>query len=91
MATVESSPARNGGVAGAPKGVLLTPAGRQFLAEAHNILLLIEQARRNTSAAGRGDMGELTVGFTMRGLQRRADADATIWLRFQRSRFACAS
>jgi DNA-binding transcriptional LysR family regulator len=48
-----------------PKGVLLTPAGRQFLAEARNILLLIEQARRNTSAAGRGDMGELTVGFTM--------------------------
>jgi len=48
-----------------PKGVLLTPAGRQFAAEARNILLLIEQARRNTSAAGRGDMGELTVGFTM--------------------------
>jgi DNA-binding transcriptional LysR family regulator len=48
-----------------PKGMLLTPAGRQFLAEARNILLLIEQARRNTSAAGRGDMGELTVGFTM--------------------------
>jgi DNA-binding transcriptional LysR family regulator len=48
-----------------PKGVLLTPAGGQFVAEARNILLLIEQARRNTSAAGRGDMGELTVGFTM--------------------------
>ncbi|MDQ0390577.1 LysR family transcriptional regulator [Labrys monachus] len=48
-----------------PKGVELTAAGRQFLGDAAGILRLVSQARRNASAAGRGEVGELTMGFTM--------------------------
>lgn len=48
-----------------PKGVTLTPAGRQFLEDAGEVLRLADQAKRNASAAGRGDVGQLTLGFTM--------------------------
>jgi DNA-binding transcriptional LysR family regulator len=48
-----------------PKGVELTAAGRQFLGDAADILRLVSQARRNAAAAGRGDVGQLTMGFTM--------------------------
>lgn len=48
-----------------PKGVALTAAGRQFLDDAAGILRLVSQARRNAAAAGRGEVGALTIGFTM--------------------------
>ena len=48
-----------------PKGVALTTAGRQFLADATEILRLIAQAERNATATGRGEAGRLTMGFTM--------------------------
>jgi DNA-binding transcriptional LysR family regulator len=48
-----------------PKGAVLTPAGRQFLADARDVLRLVGQAKRNATAAGRGEIGELTIGFTM--------------------------
>jgi len=48
-----------------PKGVTLTPAGRQFLEDASEVLRLADQAKRNASAAGRGEVGQLTLGFTM--------------------------
>ncbi len=48
-----------------PKGVSLTPAGHQFLADATEILRLAGQAKRNVAAAGNGETGTLSVGFTM--------------------------
>src|SRR6201996_3162735 len=48
-----------------PKGAALTAAGRQFLIDATEILRLISQAKRNAAATGRGEAGQLTMGFTM--------------------------
>ena len=48
-----------------PKGVTLTAAGRQFLTDATEILRLTAQAGRNATAAGSGDTGTLSIGFTM--------------------------
>jgi DNA-binding transcriptional LysR family regulator len=48
-----------------PKGAALTAAGRQFLADATEILRLVAQAKRNAAATGRGEAGQLTMGFTM--------------------------
>jgi DNA-binding transcriptional LysR family regulator len=48
-----------------PKGVALTAVGRQFLSDATEILRLVAQAKRNAAAAGRGEAGQLTMGFTM--------------------------
>jgi DNA-binding transcriptional LysR family regulator len=48
-----------------PKGVKLTPAGRQLLLDAQEVLRLTAQARRNAKAAGCGDVGQLNLGFTM--------------------------
>ncbi|HTH98158.1 MAG TPA: LysR substrate-binding domain-containing protein [Stellaceae bacterium] len=47
------------------KGVSLTPAGRQFLEDAQAVLRQVEQARRNASSAGTGEVGHLKLGFTM--------------------------
>jgi DNA-binding transcriptional LysR family regulator len=48
-----------------PKGATLTAAGRQFLVDATEILRLVEQAKRNAAATGRGEAGQLSMGFTM--------------------------
>jgi DNA-binding transcriptional LysR family regulator len=48
-----------------PKGAALTAAGRQFLSDATEILGLVAQAKRNAAATGRGEAGQLTMGFTM--------------------------
>jgi len=48
-----------------PKGAALTAAGRQFLIDATEILRLVAQAKRNAAATGRGEAGQLTMGFTM--------------------------
>jgi DNA-binding transcriptional LysR family regulator len=47
------------------KGVVLTAAGSQFLVDATEILHLVAQAERNAAATGRGEAGQLTMGFTM--------------------------
>ena len=47
------------------KGVELTPAGRQFYADAQTVLRLVQQAQRNAAAAGKGEVGDLSIGFTM--------------------------
>jgi DNA-binding transcriptional LysR family regulator len=47
------------------KGAVLTAAGRQFLVDAREILRLVAQAKRNAAATGRGEAGQLTMGFTM--------------------------
>jgi DNA-binding transcriptional LysR family regulator len=47
------------------KGVALTSAGRQFLADASEVLRLAAHAKANAAAAGRGEIGQLTLGFTM--------------------------
>jgi DNA-binding transcriptional LysR family regulator len=47
------------------KGVALTAAGTQFLSDASEILRLVAQAERNAAATGRGEAGQLTMGFTM--------------------------
>src|ERR1700743_2461398 len=47
------------------KGVALTVAGRQFLTDATEILRLVAQSQRNAAATGRGEAGQLTMGFTM--------------------------
>ncbi len=43
--------------------VELTPAGAVFLREAREILARVEQATAAAQRAGRGEIGELTVGF----------------------------
>lgn len=48
-----------------PKGVTLTAAGERLLADAKDVLLRAEQAKRNAVAVGQGEAGRLTVGFTM--------------------------
>jgi DNA-binding transcriptional LysR family regulator len=48
-----------------PKGAELMPAGRQFYVDAQAVLRLVEQAQRNAAAAGRGEVGDLSLGFTM--------------------------
>src|SRR6201992_35922 len=48
-----------------PKGVTLTAAGRQFLADATEILRLTAQDGRNATAPGNGETGRLSVGYTM--------------------------
>src|ERR1700742_2551986 len=48
-----------------PKGAALPAAGRQFLVDATEILRLVAQAKRNAAATGRGEAGQLTMGFTM--------------------------
>jgi DNA-binding transcriptional LysR family regulator len=47
------------------KGVILTAAGERLLADAKNVLLMADQAKRNAVAVGQGEAGRLTVGFTM--------------------------
>jgi DNA-binding transcriptional LysR family regulator len=47
------------------KGAALTPAGRQFYADAQAVLRLVQQSRRNVAAAGWGEIGDLSLGFTM--------------------------
>src|SRR5262245_26769527 len=48
-----------------PKGVVLTPAGRQLLSDGRDVLRLAALAERNALAARSGEVGHLTVGFTM--------------------------
>lgn len=48
-----------------PKGVTLTAAGAQFLADSRDVLQLVDQASRNATATARGEAGQLTLGFTM--------------------------
>ncbi|HYZ63454.1 MAG TPA: LysR family transcriptional regulator [Acetobacteraceae bacterium] len=47
------------------KGAELTPAGRQFYADAQAVLRLVQQAQRNVTAAGWGQLGDLSLGFMM--------------------------
>ncbi len=47
------------------KGAELTPAGRQFYIDAQAVLRLVQQAGRNATAASRGEVGELSIGFAM--------------------------
>jgi DNA-binding transcriptional LysR family regulator len=47
------------------KGAELTPAGRQFYADAQAVLRLVQQTQRNVAAAGWGEVGDLSLGFTM--------------------------
>lgn len=44
--------------------VQLTDAGRVLLQESYRILAQLEQAIRNTQRTGKGEMGQLVVGFT---------------------------
>ncbi|GGC58557.1 LysR substrate-binding domain-containing protein [Undibacterium terreum] len=44
--------------------VRLTPAGKSFLEDARKILALSEQAGQTARRAGRGEIGELRIGFT---------------------------
>jgi len=46
-----------------PKGVLLTPAGAAFYAEAQAILARVEHARIAAQRADKGDHGALSIGF----------------------------
>jgi DNA-binding transcriptional LysR family regulator len=48
-----------------PKGVVLTAAGTQLLADSTQVLQLVDQASRNATATARGEAGQLTMGFTM--------------------------
>src|ERR1700743_3322208 len=47
------------------KGATLAAACRQFLIDATEILRLVAQAKRNAAATGRGEAGQLSMGFTM--------------------------
>ncbi len=47
------------------KGAELTPTGRQFYADAQAVLHLVQQTQRNVAAAGWGEVGNLSLGFTM--------------------------
>ena len=44
--------------------VRLTEAGRLFLADARRIVALADQAKASAQRAGRGELGELRIGFT---------------------------
>jgi DNA-binding transcriptional LysR family regulator len=46
-----------------PRGIALTVAGETFLAEANNILSLVEQAALRTQEADKGQLGRLDVGI----------------------------
>jgi DNA-binding transcriptional LysR family regulator len=46
------------------RAVTLTRAGKSFQADAKAILASIEQSAKNALAAGRGERGELAIGFT---------------------------
>lgn len=46
------------------RGVLLTEAGRLLLGEAHRILDQIEQTQNLVRRAGRGEIGQIILGFT---------------------------
>lgn len=46
-----------------PRGVRLTPAGQAFLDGVRGILRGLDQARIKAQAAGRGEIGTLSVGF----------------------------
>ena len=46
------------------RSVALTAGGRQLHADAKAILSLLEQARKNATAAERGEVGALRIGFT---------------------------
>ncbi|WP_347555514.1 LysR family transcriptional regulator [Robbsia sp. KACC 23696] len=48
-----------------PRNVTLTAAGERFYQDAVAILASIEQAAKNARAAARGDLGALSIGFTM--------------------------
>ncbi|WP_118181445.1 LysR family transcriptional regulator [Paraburkholderia phosphatilytica] len=48
-----------------PRNVTLTVAGEQFYADAKAILASLGQAAANAQAAAHGDIGRLTIGFTM--------------------------
>ena len=48
-----------------PRSVTLTAAGERFYTDAKAILASLEQAAKNARAASVGDMGQLTIGFTM--------------------------
>src|ERR1700761_2394846 len=47
------------------KGVARPAPASQFLSDATEILRLVAQAERNAAATGRGEAGQLTMGFTM--------------------------
>ena len=47
------------------RAAVLTPAGRQFLADARVVLASLDQACRNAKRAERGEVGQLTIGFMM--------------------------
>jgi DNA-binding transcriptional LysR family regulator len=47
------------------KGAELTPAGRQFYIDAQAVLRLVQQAERNVATAAQGQVGDLSIGFTM--------------------------
>jgi DNA-binding transcriptional LysR family regulator len=44
--------------------VQLTTAGRVFLADAYKILSETDQAERRVKRAGKGELGQLTIGYT---------------------------
>jgi len=44
--------------------VRLTTPGLVFLADAHNVLARAEEAKQRVQRAGRGELGQLTVGYT---------------------------
>jgi DNA-binding transcriptional LysR family regulator len=46
-------------------GTVPTPAGKQFLLDATENLRLVSVAKKNATAAGNGEAGTLTLGFTM--------------------------
>ena len=47
-----------------PRGVVLTDAGRSFLADAEAILAEVEHATRRAQRTARGETGRIAVGFT---------------------------
>jgi DNA-binding transcriptional LysR family regulator len=47
------------------RSVTLTAAGERFHADAKAVLALLQQATRNAQAAAAGEMGALSLGFTM--------------------------
>ena len=47
-----------------PRGMELTESGRALLADARNIIALVDQAVDGVRQVSRGEAGRLTVGFT---------------------------